>query len=1068
MMRYPYHTITLVLLTVALSSCGGGVRHKDSIGSLNKKVIKVEEPLIEDSLEKAMQAYRKFLTETDETEMTPEAMRRLADLQLEASSGSYDFVKPPETVKKPVQEKQKAVAKKPVQQAPVRPSGATVKQESIDPSQFGKSKVESPILEERADGTQVAKKGITANPEIKSLSDEFNIGPRSVEILFSLEYEKNSAAIESEGDFEKRATGISKPAAAQTIASLPEEAAAEQQQQAVIANAEEAIALYKKLLDKYPLYERNDQVMYQLARAYEESTRQEEAKAVLDKLVKKYPTSVHYDEAQFRRGEIFFVRRKYFDSEKAYTHVVNYGPSSAFYDQSLFKRGWSFFKQSLYEEGLDDFVKLLDIKTAAGYHIKTETNKTEYQRVDDTFRVVSLSFSYLGGPSYINDYFSRRGHRDYEYLVYSYLGEHYLIKRRYQDAADAYNTFISLNPYHEKSPSFHIHTIEIYRKGQFPKLVIDAKREFAITYDLNGAYWTYHDINQFQGILAFIKTNLTDLAKHYHALSQRSKKRDKRREAYLEAARWYRSFLASFPEDKQAPELNFLLAELLFDNKEYKQAAEEYERTAYAYPVHPKSAESGYAAILSFREYKKQAPEHLKAQIHLEAIRSSLQFADTYPAHPQAADVLTSAAESLYALKEYDRAIMAAQKVLERHAKADPKLISASWIVVAHSKFDLQNFPDAEQAYQQVLKLLPKKDKRKTALTDKLAASIYKQGEQHKDLGELDLAVEDFLRIANVAPRSKIRQTAEFDAATALITLKDWDRGAKVLEAFRKNYPKNPLQYDVTTKLAFVYQESGQAGAAAREYQRIADDSKDTAVKQEALQKAAELYTQAEQYPAAISMHKRFIKRYADPVEPALEARQQLAELYKKIGQQKQYTKTLKEIVAVDKKAGKQRNERTRFLAANAALVLAEPVLKVFKDAPLGPPFKKTLAAKKKKMQRALNLYGDLADYNVAEVTAAATFQIANIYYEFSTDLLESERPKKLSAEELEQYDLLLEEQAYPFEEKAIEVHEKNVELLSLGVYNRWIAKSLESLGRLLPVRYAKQEQGEKFVLSIY
>ncbi len=1019
-------TVSAVLLTAC--STGGSKRttKKGSIGSLNKKQIKIEEPVIDNALEKAMQAYKQFLEETEEdgTAATPEAIRRLADLQLEAGAGTYDFVK-------------QAQQPQNVKPAPTvdRARQANVKQDTIAPGDFGKSQVESPILTAASDDEQ----------------------PQPAE---------------SQQAFESRATQISDlPSGKQAAVVLPEgEGGAE----LVNNNTEQAISLYKKLLDKYPLYERNDQVMYQLSRAYEEGGRQEEAKAILDKMVIKYPNSIHYDEAQFRRGEIFFVRRKYFDAEKAYSEVINFGASSAFYDQSLFKRGWSLFKQSLYEEAMNDFVALLDIKTAAGYHIQTESNKTEYQRVVDTFRVVSLSFSYIedpylpGDPRNIADYFRRHGNRDYEYLVYEYLGEHYLTKRRFQDSALVYNAFMELYPLHAKSPVFHMRTIDIYKKGNFPKLVIEAKRDFAERYDLNGNYWSYHDVNAVPKVLAFIKTNLNDLAKHYHALSQRSKKRADRHTAYLEAARWYRTFLSNFPEDEQAPELNFLLAELLFDNKAFDQAASEYERTAYAYPVHPKSAESGYAAILAYREYEKQAPEHLKAGVHNETIRSSLQFADTYPSHPEAAAVLTAAAENLYALKEYERAIAAAQKVISDHAQAKKTLITAAWIVVAHSNFDLNRYIEAEQGYQQVLALLPKGDKRGKSFVDKLAASVYQQAEQHKSLDELEAAVEDFLRIAQVAPQSEFRVTAEFDAATVLITLEDWGRAASVLEGFRKNYPRNKLQYDVTQKLAIVYQKSGQAAKAAQEYVRIADESDDDSVRKEALIVAAELYVEAKDNKTAIKTYRRYIKNFPDPIEPALEARQKLAVLYKAEGQSRAYTNLLKEIVKVDSKAGSQRSDRTRYLAAQASFVLAEPALKDFQDAYLGEPFQKTLAAKKKKMQKVLKLYGDMADYGIAEITAAATFQIAGVYYEFSVDLLESERPKNLSDEELAQYELILEEQAYPFEEKAIEIHQKNVELFTVNVYNHWIMKSLAQLATLLPVRYAKTEEGETFVEAIY
>src|SRR5215831_13635348 len=51
----------------------------------------VQEVQVEQGLEQAMQNYRRFLAETPKTEtaMTPEAIRRLADLQLEKQFGIH-------------------------------------------------------------------------------------------------------------------------------------------------------------------------------------------------------------------------------------------------------------------------------------------------------------------------------------------------------------------------------------------------------------------------------------------------------------------------------------------------------------------------------------------------------------------------------------------------------------------------------------------------------------------------------------------------------------------------------------------------------------------------------------------------------------------------------------------------------------------------------------------------------------------------------------------------------------------------------------------------------------------
>jgi tetratricopeptide (TPR) repeat protein len=106
-------------------------------------------------------------------------------------------------------------------------------------------------------------------------------------------------------------------------------------------------------------------------------------------------------------------------------------------------------------------------------------------------------------------------------------------------------------------------------------------------------------------------------------------------------------------------------------------------------------------------------------------------------------------------------------------------------------------------------------------------------------------------------------------------------------------------------------------------------------------------------------------------------------------------------------------------------------------------------------------------DYQVADVTTAATFESAELYRQLGKDLMSSERPKNLSKDELEQYDVLLEEQAFPFEEKAIKLHEVNVARAKDGTDDEWVQKSFGALAQLNPGRYGKVEIGEQQVESI-
>ena len=128
-------------------------------------------------------------------------------------------------------------------------------------------------------------------------------------------------------------------------------------------------------------------------------------------------------------------------------------------------------------------------------------------------------------------------------------------------------------------------------------------------------------------------------------------------------------------------------------------------------------------------------------------------------------------------------------------------------------------------------------------------------------------AVDDFLRISQVAGTSKIAAQAEYDAGAQLIVLKEWPRAIQVLEHFRANNPKSEFNADVTSKLAVAFGETGQAGQAAVEFERIAmnpAESKD--IQREANLQAAELYAKAGNTPKAVGMLERFVVAYPTPV----------------------------------------------------------------------------------------------------------------------------------------------------------------------------------------------------------
>ena len=1028
-MRFVYAR-TFALLLPVLASCAHQVERAGTLATLHQVRPDTQEVPVDQGLDRAVRSYGDFLQQAPDSALAPEAMRRLADLKIEKEFGIQGDGKLVELQASQNGAPAKSVAPAAVAVVPAAPMSNVGRDQA--------AALRAPAV------TKIDARGATR---------AHAAAPGT------------GTAAASEHDLEQRAA--SEPGIPAAQAATPLALPGGMDGEAARAGPLEAIKLYDQLLAKYPQYALRDQVLYQKARAYEELGQTDEAMKVMEQLVEANPHSRFADEVQFRRAERFFIARKYREAESAYTAIVDGGSGSEYYEPALYKLGWTLYKQQLYPEALHRYFALLDYKVKSGYDFDAKHTEAEQRRVEDTFQVVSLSFSNIGGPDVIGSYFAANGHRPYEDRVYRYLAEYYLVKLRYQDAATVYKSFVALYPFHQTSPHFSMRVVEIYEKGGFPQLVLAGKKEFAATYGLQSEYWHHFDVNKSPEVLSYLKSNLKDLANYYHAQYQDPKQHEQQAANYAEATRWYRDFLSSFHTDSQAPQTNYQLADLMLENHDYAPAAHEYESTAYEYPTHAKSAAAGYAAIFAHREYLKVASAEVKDTARRGTIQSSIKFADTFPQHEQAAVVLAAASQDAYEMKDLVLARDSGRHVIEKFPNAAAGVQRDAWLVVGHSTFGLGEYADAEQAYGHVLDATPQSDAGRAGLLENLAASIYKQGEQANQAGDYRTAANHFVRVKQVAPSSKICAAAEYDAGAALLRLKDWTAATQVLDEFRRSFPEHELQKEATKQIAFAYQQAGQLAQSAGEYERVAKESPNPQLRAEALLQAGDLYAQATNTDRALEAYAHYVAEFPKPIDAAVETRSKIAGIYKSKGDQAEYRKQLEEIVRVDGAAGSERSDRTRNVAARAALELAKPVYEQFASLKLVQPFERSLQEKQRSMDTATKAFARLLDYQVGEVTAAATFYMAEIYANFSQALRESERPADLGADALKDYEQQLASAAQPLEDKALGVHEKNLELMRRGLNNAWTQKSLERLAALKPDAYARTEISSGFLESL-
>lgn len=827
-----------------------------------------------------------------------------------------------------------------------------------------------------------------------------------------------------------------------------------------------------------------DQLRYKLAKAYSLDGRMVEAAAVLDQLAQTDPASPLIPETQFRRAEKAFAEGDYSAAERHYQSVVA-GADSPFKQNARYMQGWAQFKQGEYQLALRAFADVLDPLLARAQTpsdlapLMASLDPAQASLANDTLRVMGFSLAYLDGAASIAQLQTDIGPRVYQHLLYEQLGQLYLEQKRFSDSAATYQMYVTRNPAADMAPDFSIKRIQVYELGNFPSQILPAKTEFVRRYGITSHYWTERGGVLNHQARTYLHDSLQELASYHHAQAQTLKANAKRsnfgarqaaeREAvsaYANAALWYREFVQTFPTDARAAEMTFLLAESLYEAEDYGQALVAYEQVAYHYRHPAKGADAAYAAVLAAQQLLERTQPSMgevRHQWQQKKIHNALRFAQFYPADSRAVRVLAQAATELLEQNDPHSAVAAAKQVLDWQPQAEGQLRFNAWLVLAHGQFDLSQYAEAETAYWRVLALLPDYAKtpgspNESQVRERIAASIYQQADAAVIAGDKSLAISQLLRVTEVTPDTEIAITAAYDAATFLIEEQRWTEAEVVLLAFRKAHPDHALAASLPAKMVAIYQHQGKWQLAANELMLMQRLSADPEVKRQSLIMAAELYDKSGDHDRAVEQYAHYVKRYPRPFADSLEAQHRLTELYAQRGDQRQRQYWLQHLIDTNAAAGVTRTERSIYLAASAENELAQPAYRDFVQIPLKLPLQNSLKRKRAALEKALKAQERVLEYGVAEFTTQASFRIGEIYAQLSRDLMDSQRPTGLDLLELEQYDILLEEQAYPFEEKAIAVHAANAQRAWQGHYDQWVKQSFDALTTLLPARYNKAE----------
>ena len=484
-----------------------------------------------------------------------------------------------------------------------------------------------------------------------------------------------------------------------------------------------------------------------------------------------------------------------------------------------------------------------------------------------------------------------------------------------------YRAFATREPNSEYSPGLSMQAIDAYRKGGFTALVLEGKREYVALYNYGTPFWQGRNKADYPNIAKELKINLKDVATYFHAEAQKSKKVDQ----YREAARWYRTYLESFPDDPESFGTNYLLSETLYSSEDYQGAAAEFTKTAYDYPRNPRSAAAAYAALGSYTKYEATLPAAEKTEAHKLAVDAGVKFGTSFPEHPDSAGVLTRAAEDIFATQgpaalDRGREPGARAPAAGRPAEAPHRL---------HHHRPGEFRPAAVRRSGEGLHrgarpaAAERQDARRSHRAYRLSPCTAR-AKPSRSPATAPGAVDDFLRISQVAGTSKIAVAGRIRRGRAAHHAQGMAARHPGARAFPRQQPEERIhrRRHQEARGRLRRDRPGRPGRGGVRAHRD-EPRRDEGHPARGQPQAADLYAKAGNTPKAVGMLERFVVTYPTPVADSIEARQKLADIAGTAGTVDKQRYWQREIVNADRNAGAGRTDRTQYLAAKSQLALA-------------------------------------------------------------------------------------------------------------------------------------------------
>lgn len=804
---------------------------------------------------------------------------------------------------------------------------------------------------------------------------------------------------------------------------------------------EKAVETYQRILADFPDFDDADKVHFFLAHEYRELGRYEEMIREYEQLVGKHPKSPLVLDAYLVLGDYRFDKQDLVGAKRYYQKILD-APKSSAHPMAHFKMGWVYLNEADYKEALHHFEAAVRVEDSAADGRKEEERLVNVQRE----ALVDLAYAYteVRKPRGSLKYFRGLAKTRNMYLLsLSKLAKRYFVKQDFDAAAMVYREIARLS--HDSETNLD-YTGQIYESDKRGSNYTRVHRDVPSMLEALDGYRFDWRLPEAQRDAA--EADFEQYARDLATRAQAAANKKNRRRLRLRTAHAYARYLDSFPQSEARQDILQNLADTLFDAKRFLEAGDRFEQVARGAEEEEVREQALYNACAAFHEALKNSQkmsrfERIWAQQGL--INNGIDYVQAFPKSNKVPEIKLNIGRSYYESGDFEKAIGVFDEFIATYPNRPEAVTVADLILDSFAKQQdfaglaekaraLADAGIGDSSFRSRMEATAKGAEERqigevilTASVDRDAGgdagaqlrkyweenksspvaekTLYTAFVQYKEARDFDRTFETGNQFIGAYPSSEYLGDVFGTLAAFTTQTGEYAQATVYLEEFFQRFPNDPSAQRMLAQGANIKQLVGDHRAAIEAYRTLLGVVEDKALRAEYGAKMLESYEALGDWDGAAAAAEEVLRLSPGSVK---------AHLVLGISAQKagDLDTAVEQFAAAVRAAGRSASEDQLDDAARAAFLYGDVIFREFERAGADGDVQAAAERKAALLGQLEEALVDAVGYNQGEWAVAALHRAALAYQSFAAFLKNAPPPPGLSAEEMQQYRQLVDEQS--------------------------------------------------------